>query len=228
MTEAGAAPEVEDVTFDELIERARELASTGERRILGITGAPGSGKSTLADAIVEALGDSAVLVGQDAFHLSNAELHRLSRFERKGAIDTFDAHGYVSLLRRLRARDEDVVYCAVFDRSLEESLACSVAVPAEVPLVVTEGNYLLVPEAPWGHVAGLLDECWFVDPSEEVRLERLIARHEAFGRSPEEARERSLGSDQRNAERIASTRHLADRVIRPAEVIPADIPPTSP
>jgi len=228
MARSAAGPATEDVTFDELIEAARELASSGERRILGITGAPGSGKSTLAEVVVEALGGSAVLVGQDAFHLSNAELHRLGRFERKGAIDTFDAHGYVNLLRRLRARDEDVVYCAVFDRSIEESLACSVPMPAEVPLVVTEGNYLLVPDDPWGQVAGLLDECWFVDPSEEVRLERLIARHEAFGRTPEEARERTLGSDQRNAERIASTRHLADRVVRPAKVTPAEGPPTSP
>lgn len=214
MTESVPGPVAEDVTFDELVEQARQLASSGQRRILGIAGAPGSGKSTLADIVVDALGSDAVLVGQDAFHLSNAELRRLGRFERKGAIDTFDAFGYVNLLRRLRARDEEVVYCAVFDRSIEESLACSIPVPMDVPLVVTEGNYLLVPDEPWGQVAGLLDECWFVDPSEEVRLERLIARHEAFGRSPEEARERSLGSDQRNAEVIDATRHLADRIVR--------------
>lgn len=206
--------ESEDVTFEQLVEKARVMASAGERRILGITGAPGSGKSTLAEHIVEALGDSAVLVGQDAFHLSNAELRRLDRLERKGALDTFDGHGYVNLLRRLRARDEEVVYSAVFDRSIEESLACSVPVPASVPLIVTEGNYLLVPDDPWGQVAELLDECWFVDASEEVRLARLIARHEAFGRSPQEARERSLGSDQRNAELITATRVHADRIVR--------------
>lgn len=205
---------MEDVTFDELVEHARDLAASGERRILGIAGAPGSGKSTLAEIVVEALGADAVLVSQDAFHLANAELRRLGRLDRKGAPDTFDAHGYVNLLRRLRARDEDVVYCAVFDRSIEESLACSVPVPAEVPLVVTEGNYLLLADEPWASVRGLLDECWFVDPSQEVRLERLIARHEAFGRSPEEARERSLGSDQRNAEVIDASRHLADRIVR--------------
>ena len=205
---------MEDATFEGLIARARQLASTGERRILGITGAPGSGKSTLADIVVEALGRDAALVRQDAFHLANSELRRLGRLDRKGACDTFDAHGYVNLLRRLRARDEEVVYCAVFDRSIEESLACSVPVPAEVPLVVTEGNYLLLTDEPWASVRGLLDECWFVDPSEEVRIDRLIARHEAFGRSPEEARERSLGSDQRNAVQIDATRERADRIVR--------------
>lgn len=203
-----------DTELDVLTEHARALASTGERRILGITGAPGSGKSTLAEAVVAQLGEAARLVSLDGFHLANAELHRLGRHARKGAADTFDALGYVNLLRRLRAREEAVVYASTFDRSLEESIACSVPVGAEVPLVVTEGNYLLVDEGPWSDVAGLLDECWYVDPGEDVRLERLVARHMRYGRSADEARERSYGSDQRNAELIASTRHRADRIVR--------------
>ncbi len=202
-----------DILPDDLLRRARALMARGGRRILGITGAPGAGKSTLAQALVDALGDQARLVGMDGYHLAEAELARLGRRDRKGAPDTFDALGYVALLRRLRAADERVVYAPVFDRSLEEPIACALPVLREVPLVVTEGNYLLVPDGDWAGVRPLLDECWYVQPDEDVRIRRLIARHEAFGRSPEAARERSLGSDQRNADVIAATRSRADLVV---------------
>lgn len=197
-----------------LLERARRLADGPGRRILGITGPPGAGKSTLAEALAAALGERARLVGMDGFHLAEAELRRLGRRDRKGAPDTFDALGYVALLRRLRAADEEVVYAPHFDRSIEEAIAGAVPVPRDVPLVITEGNYLLVEEEPWAAVRPLLDECWYVEPDEADRLERLVARHQRFGRSPEEARERSLGSDQRNAAVIAATRGHADLVLR--------------
>jgi len=220
------------VELDSLVEDARALARAGGRRILGITGAPGSGKSTLAEALAEALGDEAVLVSLDGFHLANAELHRLGRHERKGAADTFDAAGYVNLLRRLRSIEDDVVYAAAFDRGIEESIACAVPLAATVPLVITEGNYLLVDDDRWGGVAPLLDECWYVDPGEESRMERLVARHMRYGRSLDEARDRSYGSDQRNAELIISTRPRADRVVRvPARrdlsTVPTAATPTS-
>ena len=89
------------VGTDELVARARALAGAGPRQLLGIAGAPGAGKSTLAERIVEAVGPTARLVPMDGFHLAQAELCRLGRAERKGAVDTFDANGYVSLLRRL-------------------------------------------------------------------------------------------------------------------------------
>lgn len=206
----------EDVAVEDLVRAARGLIAEGQRRILGITGAPGAGKSTLAEALADALGDQAVLVGLDGFHLANDELHRLGRHARKGAADTFDAAGYVNLLRRLRAREDPIVYAAFFDRSLEESIACAVPIPRDVPLIITEGNYLLVDGPDWGPVQGLLDECWHLQPAEEVRLERLIARHMVFGRSADEAYDRSHGSDQRNAELIAAARHRASRIIRVA------------
>ena len=212
----GSGKPVDDVAVDDLIDAARASIVRGNRRILGITGAPGSGKSTLAASLASALGDQAVLVGLDGFHLANSELHRLGRHDRKGAADTFDAAGYVNLLRRLQARDEPVVYSSLFDRSLEESIACAVPMPRDVPLIITEGNYLLVDSPEWRSVRELLDECWYIEPGEDVRLERLIARHRFFGRSAEEAYERAHGSDDRNAELIASTRHRASRTIRPA------------
>jgi pantothenate kinase len=201
------------VEFASLVDDARALARSGGRRILGITGVPGSGKSTLAEALVEALGDEAALVSLDGFHLANAELRRLGRYERKGAPDTFDAAGYVNLLRRLRQPEGDVVYAAVFDRELEESLACATPLATEVPLIITEGNYLLMNDDAWGEVRQLIDDCWYVDLPKETRMERLIARHMRFGRSYADAYARSYGSDQCNAELINTTRGRADRVV---------------
>jgi pantothenate kinase len=198
----------------ELLRAARALIEPGRRRLLGIAGAPGAGKSTLAEWLARGIGADAVLVSLDGFHLAEAELHRLDRHDRKGAPDTFDAHGYVNLLRRLRDRADAVVYAPRFDRSIEESIAGSVAVPRDVPLVITEGNYLLVDTPEWRPIRALLDVCWYVEPGEAVRLERLVARHVAFGRTPAAARDRSYGSDQRNAEVIQATRDRADLVIR--------------
>lgn len=201
------------ISVDEAIERARALASRGRRTLLGITGAPGGGKSTLAQAVADELGGRAVLVGMDGFHLAQAELVRLGRRDRMGALDTFDGAGYVALLRRLRAASEDVVYAPEFRRSIEEPIAGAVAVRSDVPLVITEGNYLLVDQGPWAEVRSLLDETWYVVQDEETRLRRLIARHVEFGKAPDVAREWVMRSDQRNAELIETTRARADAVV---------------
>ena len=201
-------------SLPELIAAARRLIRPGHRSFLGITGAPGSGKSTLAEAIEAALAPQAVLVSMDGFHLRDTELHRLGRYERKGAIDTFDAAGYVNMLRRLHSRDDAIVYAPLFDRSIEESIGSAIPIPREVPLIITEGNYLLIEDDDWRHVRGLLDESWYVEPGDEERRRRLIARHVQFGRDPQVAHERSHGVDERNAEMIKSTMKNASRVVR--------------
>jgi pantothenate kinase len=206
-------PTPERRTTEQLVELARSLVRRDRRSFLGITGAPGAGKSTLAAQVVEALGGDAVLVGMDGFHLRDDELTRLGRRERKGAIDTFDVAGYLHLLRRLRDRTDAVVYAPVFDRGLEESIGSAFPVPAEVPLVVTEGNYLLAQDGDWAQVRPLLDQCWFLEPGDDVRLDRLVARHRRFGRSTEEAWERSTGSDGHNADLVATTRERATLVV---------------
>jgi pantothenate kinase len=202
-------------SYKDALEMARGLAVPGRRRILGIVGKPGGGKSALAARLVEDLAGLAVYVPMDGFHLANSQLERLGRRERKGAVDTFDAAGYAALLRRLREPFKDVtVYAPSFRREIEEPIAGSIPVEPGIPLVVTEGNYLLVAEPPWAEVGGLLDQSWYVETDERLRLERLIARHVAYGKSPEEARLWSLGTDERNAELIGRTRSRGDLVVR--------------
>lgn len=198
-----------------LTARARRLALAGDRRILGIAGPPGAGKSTLAGQLVDALGPLAVLVPMDGFHLAQAELERLGRADRKGAPDTFDAAGYAALLRRLREPESGtIVYAPAFDRALEQPVAGAVPVPPDVPLVVTEGNYLLHDEGAWASVRGLLDEAWFLDLEQDVRVRRLVERHVRFGKPRDFAERWVAGSDEANARLVALGRDRADLVVR--------------
>jgi pantothenate kinase len=196
-----------------LVVRARALAATGERRILGIAGPPGGGKSTVAREVVAELGELARLVPMDGFHLAQAELVRLGRRERMGAPDTFDAAGFAALLQRLHG-DEPVVYAPEFRREIEEPIAGAIAVTRSTPLVVTEGNYLLLSDGDWGLVRPLLDEAWYVETDEELRVQRLIQRHIQFGKTPEYARAWVLRSDEHNAALVATTAHAADVLVR--------------
>jgi len=190
------------------------LLADGGRKLLGLTGPPGGGKSTLAQALLEALPGRAIVVPMDGFHLANAELARLGRADRKGAPDTFDSAGYVALLQRLKAqRAGEVVYAPEFHRDIEEAVAGAIAVPSQVPLVITEGNYLLLDDGPWRDVRPLLDEVWYVDVDDALRRERLVQRHMRFGRSLEAARDWVASTDEPNARRIALTRERADLLL---------------
>ena len=80
--------------------------------------------------------------------------------------------------------------------------------------MVTEGNYLLSTVGGWGRVAGLLHETWYLEPADDVRLDRLVRRHEAFGKAAEDAVAWARGSDQDNADLVAGTRDRADLVVR--------------
>ncbi|MGL3199834.1 MULTISPECIES: nucleoside/nucleotide kinase family protein [Curtobacterium] len=208
----------QQMTVDEAVERAVDLAGTGRRVVLGIAGAPGAGKSTLARRVVAAAVDrhgagAAVQVPMDGFHLANAALDALGRHDRKGAVDTFDAGGYVALVRRLVHADEPVVWAPDFDRRVDEPVAGSIAVPSSARLVVTEGNYLLDTEAPWSELDGLLTETWACVVDDAVRVDRLVGRHVRHGRDHDAARTWAVEVDGVNAARVAATVIRASRTV---------------
>lgn len=195
---------------DDLVTRARAVARAGSRQVLGICGPPGAGKSTLAHVLCDALDGDAVVVPMDGFHRSNEELVELGMRDRKGAPETFDGDGFVALLRRLRV--PGIVRVPGFDRHRDRVVPDAILVPADIALVIVEGNYLLLDEPPWAAIRALLDEAWYLTGPRD-RVERLIARHVAHGRTPDEARAWVHRSDEANACRIAPTAGRADRVI---------------
>jgi pantothenate kinase len=197
-----------------LVARARSIRDlAGSRVVLGITGPPGAGKSTVTGRLLAALGADAVLVPMDGFHFSNRVLRDKHALDRKGAPDTFDTAGYLALLDRIRTCADDVIYAPSFRREIEEPIANDIAVPADVAIVLTEGNYLLTQSHGWSGVRERLDEVWFVEVDSELRLQRLTARHAAFGKDPEAAMRWASGPDEANARLVNETRDLADAVI---------------
>jgi len=178
-------------------------------RLLGITGAPGAGKSTLAAALVAAHGG--VVVPMDGFHYPQAELVDRRLRDVMGAPETFDTEGYAALLARIRT-GTDGVRAPAFDRTIEEPVADAIEVPAD-GLVVTEGNYLVLDEPRWRAVRDQLDEVWHVHVAEPLRLERLLARHVEFGKTPDEARAWVERVDQPNALLVEAAASRADRVL---------------
>ena len=151
----------------------------------------------------------------DGFHLADVQLERLGRRDRKGAPDTFDVDGYVATLRRLLEEPQRTVFAPGFERDLEQPLAAAVAIGPAARLVVTEGNYLLLGTGGWERVRPLLAEVWYVDADPALRVERLVARHVRFGKSPDAARAWVARSDEANAVLVGRTREAADVVVDP-------------
>jgi pantothenate kinase len=182
------------------------------RVVVGIAGPPGAGKSTLAAELAAAVGASAVVVPMDGFHLANAELARLGLADRKGAPETFDAGGFVSLLERIARRDE-LVYAPVYSRTVHESIGSAIPIPPTTRVVIVEGNYLLMTCEPWARVRALLDVAVYVEVADEVRIAGLIQRQLDAGRDLDTARDWVLRSDEANARIVAATRARADVVV---------------
>jgi pantothenate kinase len=192
------------------------LADRPGRVIVGLAGPPAAGKSTLATALASALtdgGDAAVAVPMDGFHLANAELARLGLADRKGAPETFDATGFINLLRRLRAAEPTPVYAPTFSRQINESIGSAIPVAPDVRVVVTEGNYLLLDTPPWHEVRPLLDLTLYLDAPHSTRHSALVRRQLSRGLTKAAAQAWAGGSDAANAKLIESTRANADEIL---------------
>ncbi len=187
------------------------LPATDARRLIAIAGPPGAGKSTLAEAVVAALGETAVLMPMDGFHLDNRLLEPRGLLPRKGAPESFDFGGFAATLARVRT--EPSVVLPVFDRSREIAIAGAAEIAPETRIVVIEGNYLCLNEAPWNALAPLWDFSVFLDVPMAELERRLIARWLGYGYAPEAAREKALGNDIPNARRVLAARTDVDMVL---------------
>ncbi len=202
----------------QIADRLEARAAEGGRVIAALAGAPGSGKSTLADRLVGKLngrkpGQAAVLP-MDGYHYDDLYLVPAGLRPRKGAPMTFDVGGLYHTLKRLRAQDEDEVAVPVFDRRIEIARAGARLIPKDVPIIVVEGNWLLLNEAPWDRLRPMFDLTVMVDVPEHVLRARLRGRWERLGLSEAEIVEKLEENDLPNGRRVRDCSIPADHVIR--------------
>jgi pantothenate kinase len=190
------------------------LALTGSRKLIAVAGPPGSGKSSVSAALCLALqnaGRSAVVVPMDGFHLDNAVLRQRGILERKGAPASFDAAGFVHLVRRIVA-GEDVIY-PVFDRERDIAIAGAAHLSSDTEFVLFEGNYLHLRDAQWRDLAPLWTLTIAIDTPRDVLADRLLRRWLDYGLPEAQAAARRDANDMPNADLVLSSSFPADLTI---------------
>jgi len=197
--------------LDATISRIQTLAKTSNRIIVAIAGPPGAGKSTLVAEISNSL-DGSVVVPMDGFHLDNVILQQREMMTRKGSPASFDADGYYQFISRLKHSSE-TIYAPIFDRSSDLSRAGAIEIPGTTKIVITEGNYLLLDQAPWNKLAELFDLTVYLDVPSATLRERLINRWLAHGLSAADALKRAESNDLINTNLVVQYSKQADIII---------------
>lgn len=208
-----------DNELAQIIAHLPPVAAANKRVIIAIAGPPAAGKSTLAEKLVERLNDGqparAALVPMDGFHLDNQTLDRHGTRDRKGAPHTFDAAGFVALVRGLASVGSAVSY-PVFDRSIDSAIADAAQVAADTEIIVLEGNYLLLADAPWCELYPLYDVSVMVRPMMATLEKRLVARWLHYGFDEAAARAKALHNDIPNARYVLERSTDADLIFADA------------
>ncbi len=191
-------------TVDEILATIHAKAEGGGRLLVGIAGPPGVGKSTLADTLCTRLTDSgyeAAIVPMDGFHLDNDVLRQRGLLDRKGAPETFDAEGFVSLVARLR-ENRGPIAIPLFDREADCVRPDAQTITRSSRILLLEGNYLLLDRPPWSRIPPLLDLSVFISASMETLRSRLIHRWLEHGYDTIRAEKRAESNDIPNAKLV--------------------------
>lgn len=201
----------------ELYELTRHiLEATGDRErfMVALAGPPAAGKSTLSERLCQSLNlekpGIAAVVPMDGYHFDNAVLEPRGHLFIKGAPETFDADGLILDLKRIRQHDHTVAV-PVFDRPLDLARAGGRLITVEHRVVIVEGNYLLLDQAPWTALHDLFDLTVFLEVPDNILERRLFQRWLNMGQDPDGALERTHHKDMLNARLIKSKSVPPDR-----------------
>jgi pantothenate kinase len=198
--------------FDALVTRIAALP--GNRVMVAVSGPPGAGKSTLSEALCTALNasdfGSASVIPMDGFHLDDVVLDTRGLRARKGAPQTFDVAGFRHLLARLQHGEEDEVAIPVFDRNIEISRAGASIVRSDTRILLVEGNYLLLKDAPWNGLAAFFDLAIMIREPRALLEARLLDRWHGYGFSAAAAAAKVADNDMPNVDLVLQNSIPAD------------------
>lgn len=199
-------------TLERDVELVSELVKNnmkdGGRTMIGVAGPPASGKSTLAESVVQNLNKDnatqppvAALLPMDGYHLDNRLLESRGLLARKGAPETFNKHGFCEAVQRLATTRRESFH-PKFDRHMDLAIANAIVIHPDTPVVIVEGNYVLLQSEPWAMLEQIFSATVFVCPAMEDLGDRLQKRWIRHGLDPEAAFLRTRDNDLPNAELV--------------------------
>ena len=204
--------------FIPLLKRLTDLQKKSGRRIAVFLAAPpAAGKSTLC-CYLEKLSreipsvTAIQTVGIDGFHhfQSYLDSHEIERHGKtiplakiKGAPETYDVEKLRCLLETLNNENQ---FWPLYDRRIHNPVENAVEIREKIILV--EGNWLLLDEAPWNSLR--CDYSIFLRAGDESQLERIVQRKMMGGFSEAHARQIVRSNDWPNIQRCMDCSRRAD------------------
>ena len=188
-----------------ILENISSLKPKKNRVLIAIAGPPGSGKSTVGELLTDLMNKNLMktsLVPMDGFHLDNETLEKSNLLERKGAPETFDIDGFLSLIKELRSKND--IKVPLFDRSADKVIKDAQTISREQDYLVIEGNYLLLDREFWRDLSKYWDYKIFLTVEQAVLKSRLIERWLGENHTYSEAEARVLNNDLVNANLVNS------------------------
>jgi hypothetical protein len=202
-----------------LLQRLAKLHATApqKRTIVFLSAPPGTGKSTLTAFWAWLAGQDAELpalqtLPMDGFHHYNRYLDEHGLRPHKGAPETYNVAKLAQNLRQIRQGQGT---WPQYDRQLHDPQEGAVQVTA--PLVVVEGNWLLLDDADWKALREYCDFSIFISAPAAALRQRLITRKQAGGLSEQEAMAFYQRTDGPNVERVLTSCLPADLTLAMTE-----------
>ena len=128
-------------------------------------------------------------------------LFALKLLSKKGSPETFDAYGFCEAVKSLSCANRESFHPA-FDRKMDLAVANSILIKPETPVVVIEGNYLLMETKPWSSLLKVFSSTVFVCPTMTTIQDRLMQRWLSLGLNPDDAMLKITSNDLVNAKLI--------------------------
>ena len=214
-----------DQIFLPLLRRLTALQKEKQRRIAVFLAAPpAAGKSTLCCYLEKLSREIPGLtpvqcVGIDGFHhyQSYLDSHSIERDGQsislasiKGAPESYDVKKLAALLERLNEAGQK---WPLYDRRIHNPVEDAVEITADI--LIVEGNWLMLDEAPWNSLA--CDYSVFLRMGDRSQLQRIVQRKMMGGFSEAHAREIVEKNDWPNILRCMEGSRRADLNLEPDE-----------